>query len=343
MTQTRQILFAARPTGEPGPEHFNLVSATLPAPGPGQVLLRVIWLSLDPYMRGRMNAAKSYTPPYEIGQPLTAGAVAEVLVSNFDGLVPGDLVVGSMAWAEHAIANGKDLQKIARDAAPLSAWLGVLGMPGMTAWTGLHRIAHAKPGETAVISAATGAVGSLAAQLAKRHGMRVIGVAGGPEKCARAVADYGCDVCLDHRAAPDAATLSAQIAAAAPNGVDVYFENVAGKTLEAVLPQMNTFGRIALCGMIAWFHGIGDAPPILPPVWRKLLTSRMKVEGFIVFDHWAHYPEFLAEVAPLVQSGAVRWQETVANGLDAAPGAFIDLLRGAKDGKQVVRIGADPA
>lgn len=338
---TRQILLASRPEAEPGPENFRIETTTLADPGPGQALVRVIWLSLDPYMRGRMSAAKSYVPPYELGAPLTGGCVAEVIASGDPSLAPGDLVEGRLPWAEHALVPVTELRRIT-GTAPLGAWLGVLGMPGMTAWTGLNRIAQAQAGETIVVSAATGAVGSLACQLARLKGMRVIGVAGGAEKCATAVRDYGCDICLDHRAAPDARALSEQIKAAAPDGVDVYFENVGGKTLEAVLPRMNIHGRIAVCGMIAWYSG-AENPPALPPAWRVILSRRLRVEGFIVFDHYGHTPSFLAEVEPLVAAGQIKWRETIATGLDAAPAAFMGLLQGKNDGKQLVRIGADPA
>ena len=338
---TRQILLASRPEAEPGPENFRLETITLPDPGPGQVLLRVIWLSLDPYMRGRMSAAKSYVPPIEVGAPMTGGCVAQVLASGDAAFAPGDLVEGRLPWAEHALVPVADVRRIS-GTAPLAAWLGVLGMPGMTAWTGLNRIAQAQPGETIVVSAATGAVGSLVSQLARHKGMRVIGVAGGAAKCETAVRDYGCHVCLDHRAAPDSRALSEQIKAAAPDGVDVYFENVGGKTLEAVLPRMNIHGRIAVCGMIAWYSG-ADNPPPLPPAWRTILNRRLRVEGFIVFDHYAHTREFLAEVQPLVAAGQIKWRETIANGLDNAPAAFMGLLQGRNDGKQLVRIGADPA
>lgn len=337
MTQTRQILLAARPEGEPEPRHFDLQTTTLPALQQGQVLLRVLWLSLDPYMRGRMRAGKSYAAPFEVGAPLQAGAVAEVLESRADSLATGDIVLGHLPWAENAVADAGLVIKLDPTAAPLQAWLGVLGMPGFTAWTGLNRILEGKSGETIVISAATGAVGSLAGQLAARKGMRVIGVAGGPEKCATALRDYGYAHCLDHRAAATAEALSAQIEAVAPEGVDCYFENVGGKTLEAVLPQMNTFGRVALCGAIAWYSG-AENPPALPPVWMMILSKRLRVQGFIVGDHQAHRPEFVAEVAPLVAAGQIRFRETVAEGLDAAPEAFMGLLKGRNDGKQLVRI-----
>lgn len=341
MTETRQIVLAARPEAEPGPDHFRLETVALPPLADGQFRVRLVWMSLDPYMRGRMSAAKSYVPPIEVGAPMQAGAVAEVMESRHTGFAPGDVVFGYFPWAEAAITDGADVMKVDPAAAPLAAWLGVLGMPGFTGWVGLNRIAGVKAGETIVVSAATGAVGSLVCQLARARGMRVIGVAGGAAKCARAVLDYGADVCLDHRTAPDARALSKAIAENAPDGVDVYFENVAGKTLEAVLPRMNPHGRIALCGAIAWYSGV-DNPPPLPPVWQTILVKRLKVQGFIVTDHQAHYPEFLAEVLPMVGAGKVRWAETVAEGLESAPAAFLSLLRGGNDGKQLVRIGADP-
>jgi hypothetical protein len=341
MTHTRQIVLADRPEGEPGPDHFRLETIALPALADGQFRVRLVWMSLDPYMRGRMSAAKSYVPPIEIGAPMQAGAVAEVMESRHAGFAPGDVVFGYFPWAEQAISDGAGVMTVDPAAAPLPAWLGVLGMPGFTAWVGLNRIAEGKAGETIVVSAATGAVGSLVCQLAAAKGMRVIGVAGGPGKCARAVLDYGAAVCLDHRAAPDAKTLSRALAEQAPNGVDVYFENVGGKTLEAVLTRMNPHGRIALCGAIAWYSGVENPPP-LPPVWQTILTRRLQVQGFIVTDHQAHYPTFLAEVLPMVGAGKVRWAETVAEGLEAAPSAFLSLLRGGNDGKQLVRIGAGP-
>ncbi|MFN3292842.1 MAG: NADP-dependent oxidoreductase [Gemmobacter sp.] len=341
MTETRQIVLAARPEGEPGPEHFRLETATLPALAEGQFRVRLIWMSLDPYMRGRMSAAKSYVPPIAVGAPMQAGAVAEVAESRHPGFVAGDVVFGYFPWAEQAVTDGAGVTKVDPKAAPLSAWLGVLGMPGFTGWIGLNRVARGKAGETIVVSAATGAVGSMVCQLAKARGMRVIGVAGGAAKCARAVLDYGADACLDHRGAPDARALSKAIAEQAPDGVDVYFENVGGKTLEAVLPRMNDHGRIALCGAIAWYSG-AESPPPLPPVWQTILVKRLTVQGFIVTDHQAHYPEFLAEVLPMVGAGRIRWAETVAEGLGSAPAAFLSLLRGGNDGKQLVRIGADP-
>ncbi len=345
MTQTlKRIVLAARPEGVPTADNFRLEEQPMPKPGPGQFLVRTIWLSLDPYMRGRMSAAKSYAKPVEVGAVMEAGCVGEVIASNHKGFAAGDLVVGPIGWASHGLSDGTMMMKVDASIAPISTAVGVLGMPGLTAWVGLNDIAGAQPGETIVVSAATGAVGSLVGQLARQKGMRVIGVAGGAEKCAYAEAELGYDICLDHRAAPDAASLSALIAAAAPDGVDVYYENVGGKTLEAVLPLLNTHGRIALCGMIAWYSGenVRDAM-LLPAAWGAILRQRLKVQGFIIFDHYDRRPAFLAEVAPLVKSGAIKYRETVTDGLENAPEAFLQLLRGQNFGKQLVRVGPDPA
>jgi NADPH-dependent curcumin reductase CurA len=341
MTDTlRRIVLADRPTAEPGPEHFRLEEGPMPEPGPGEFLARTIWLSLDPYMRGRMSAARSYAKPVEVGATMEAQVVAEVVRSNHPGFRAGDVVLAQLGWASHGISDGAGVLKVERGAAPLSTALGVLGMPGLTAWVGLNDIAGAKAGEMIVVSAATGAVGSMVSQLARLKGMRVIGVAGGADKCAWAVEALGCDVCLDHRAAADARTLGRQIAEAAPNGVDVYFDNVGGKTLEAVLPNLNTHGRIALCGMIAWYSGIEGAARA-PLVWGAILRQRLSVRGFIIFDHYDRAPAFYAEVAPLVQQGKIVWRESVAEGLENAPAAFMGLLRGENFGKQLVRVGPD--
>lgn len=343
MTDMRRIVLASRPKGAAKLDNFRLETAKLAAPGPGEMLVRTIWLSLDPYMRGRMDAAKSYAPAVEIGETMTAGCVAEVMQSNTDDFAVGDIVVGPVGWASHGVVRADGFQKVDPSIAPISTALGVLGMPGMTAWVGLNDIAAAQSGETIVVSAATGAVGSVVGQLAKAKGMRVIGVAGGADKCAYAVENLGYDVCLDHRAASDAKALSEQIAAVTPQGVDVYFENVGGKTLEAVLPRMNTFGRIAVCGMIAWYGGEGVEEAIrLPAAWRNILTRRLRVQGFIIFDHANRAAAFRQEVAPLVSDGRITFRETVSEGLDSAPGAFLDLLKGGNFGKQLVRVGPDP-
>lgn len=333
-----RITLASRPDAAPGPEHFGRETLPLPKPAEGQFLARTIWLSLDPYMRGRMSAAKSYAKPVEIGDTMPGGCVAEVIASRHPGFAAGDVVLAPLGWVSHGLSDGAGVVKLDPSLAPLSTALGVLGMPGLTAWVGLNDIVAAKPGETIVVSAATGAVGSLVGQLAKRKGMRVIGLAGGAEKCAYAVAELGYDICLDHRAE----NLTGLIAGAAPQGVDIYFENVAGKSLEATLPNLNTHGRIALCGMIAWYSGAENPPPA-PLVWGAILRQRLSVRGFIIFDHYDRLPDFLAEVAPLVQSGSVTYRETIAEGLENAPAAFLSLLKGGNLGKQLVRVGPDPA
>ena len=342
MTQATAITLASRPEGQPSLANFATAKVDLPEPRDGEFLVRVIWLSLDPYMRGRMDAAKSYAAPVEIGEIMTGGAVAEVIVSNNKNFQQGAIVVGSFGWTTHAISDGSGVMIIDPEIAPISTALGVLGMPGITAWTGLHTNLQIKAGETLVVSAATGAVGSLAGQLGRLAGCRVIGVAGGAEKCRYAVETLGYHACLDHRA-HDASSLATALEEASPNGVDCYFENVGGKTTDAVLSQMNTHGRIALCGMIAWYsgQGIADARP-LPAVWRTILTKRLRVQGFIVFDHFSDMPRFLSEVGPMVMDGRVHYRETIADGLNAAPQAFLEMLRGGNFGKQLVKVGPDP-
>jgi len=339
MTTAQRIALASRPSGPPVTENFRFEPVDLPAPGPGEVLVRTIWLSLDPYMRGRMDDAASYADPVQIGDTMEGQGVAEVMVSNADGLAPGDIVVARTGWASHAVVDGRTLFKVDPNIAPISTALGVLGMPGHTAWVGLNDILAAQPGETIVVSAATGAVGSVVGQLAKAKGLRVIGVAGGAEKCAWAVDTLGFDACLDHR---DPA-LADEMETLTPQGVDCYYENVGGATLEAVLPRMNDHGRIAVCGMIAWYSGkgIADAMP-LPKMWRTILVRKLRVQGFIIFDHLDRLAPFLAEVAPMVASGALHYRETITEGLENAPAAFMSLLEGGNFGKQLVRVGPDP-
>ena len=341
MTQTREIRLKARPDGPATRDNFDMITRTLPPPKAGELLVRVIWLSLDPYMRGRMDAGKSYAAPVEIGEVMTAQAVGEVVQSNHDRFVHGDVVMGPFGWADHAISDGIGVVKVPAGA-PISTALGVLGMPGMTAWTGLTEIAKAKPRETVVVSAATGAVGATAGQLAKARGMRVVGVAGGAEKCAFAVDELGYDSCLDHRSL-DRKSLAAGIRDAAPDGVDVYFENVGGKTLSATLGNMNDFGRIAVCGMIAWYSGqnLDEAAP-LPLVWRNILTRKLSVQGFIVTDHFDRWGAFYKEVAPMVMDGRITMREDVTNGIENAPDAFFRMLEGRNFGKTLVRVGPDP-
>jgi NADPH-dependent curcumin reductase CurA len=332
----QRIVLAGRPAGEAGPEHFRLEALVLPEPGPGEVVTRTLWLSLDPYMRGRMNAGRSYAAPVEIGETMVGQVVAEVVASRDPGFAPGDLVVAPSGWATHGVAPGSALVKVPAGIPPQAA-LGALGMPGMTAWTGLTRIAEARAGETLIVSAATGAVGSIACQLAKARGLRVIGIAGGAEKCRIAVEEFGCDACLDHRGT-SARDLARAIRAEAPDGAQIYFENVGGAVLEAVLPNLADFGRVALCGTIAWYSA-NEGGPSAAALWRGILTMRLRVQGFIVTDHWAHFPDFLAEAVPMVAAGRLRWRETVAEGLAAAPSAFLAMLKGGNLGKQLVRVG----
>ena len=349
MTETMQrVVLAARPQGAPKPTDFRLESCPIPTPGEGEILVKTIWLSLDPYMRGRMDDSKSYADPVQIGERMEGGAVGEVIASNLPDFSPGDYVTGQFGWQSHAISDGVMVQKLNPKAAPLSTALGVLGMPGITAYVGLNDFGRPKAGETLVVAAATGAVGSLVGQLGKAYGLHVVGVAGGSDKCKYAVDELGFDACIDHRAAADASTLRKQIAAACPKGIDIYFENVGGKTMEAVIPLMNVHGRIPICGMIAWYNGGGlgegenSGPNMLPKVWRTILVNRLSLRGFIIFDHFDRYPEFIKEVAGHIASGKVKYKETIAEGLESAPLAFIELLKGGNFGKQLVSVSADP-
>ncbi len=339
MTKTQRIVLASRPNGAPTLDNFRLETIEQPVPAKGEVLVRTIWLSLDPYMRGRMDAAKSYADPVEVGDTMEASGVGEVIASNDDRYRSGDILLGRTGWASHAAMDARQCRRVDPELAPISTALGVLGMPGHTAWVGLNDILAGRSGETVVVSAATGAVGSLVGQLASRKGMRTVGVAGGATKCAYAVDRLGYDVCLDHRD-PD---LAQKLVAQTPQGVDCYYENVGGETLEAVLPRINDHGRIAVCGMIAWYSGKGieDAMP-LPKMWRTILVRKLRVQGFIVFEHMDRLSPFLKEVGPLVKSGEIHYSESVTEGLERAPQAFLDLLEGGNFGKQLVRVGEDP-
>jgi NADPH-dependent curcumin reductase CurA len=344
MIERKSVNLVSRPNGPPTLENFELVTSSLDEIKDGQVLLKTIYLSLDPYMRGRMNADKSYADPVPVGGVMEGECVAEVIDSKNLNYKVGDIVAARIGWVTHAICDGTDLRgtdlrKIDQSIAPISTALGVLGMPGHTAWTGLNIIGKAKPGETVVVSAATGAVGSVAGQLAKAKGMRVIGVAGGPEKCNFAKSELGYDECFDHKLAENASELRKWLINAAPKGVDVYFENVGGKTTEAVLPIMNDFGRISVCGMISWYSGIGIEEAMrLPGAWREILTKRLQVRGFIVWDYKDEFNHFLSETAPLVQSNQITFRETITDGIENAPQAFLNLLDGKNFGKQLVKV-----
>jgi len=344
----QRIVLASRPTGAPVPENFRLETLPLPSPGAGEFLVRVIWLSLDPYMRGRMDDSKSYAAAVPLGGVMEAGAVGEVIQSNTPAFKVGDFVNGAFGWQTHAISDGEMVRKLDPADAPISTSVGVLGMPGLTAFVGLNDHGRPKAGETLVVGAATGAVGSVVGQLGKAYGLRVVGVAGGADKCSYAVNELGFDACIDHRAARDARALRGELAAACPDGVDIYFENVAGKTLEAVIPLMNVHGRIPLCGMISWYNGgalgsgVTDGPNLLPMVWRSILVNRLSVRGFIIFDHYDRFPAFIKEVSGHIREGRIKYRESIAEGLENAPTAFIKLLEGGNFGKQLVRISDDP-
>ena len=325
-----QILLASRPEGAVSPANFRMVEAALPPLADGQVRVRNHFLSLDPYMRGRMNDTKSYTAPQALDAVMIGGTVGEVVESRSPRWQPGDTVVAGFGWQEYGTADGTGMQKVDATRVPLSAYLGCVGMPGVTGWYGLNRICAPKPGETVVVSAASGAVGSVVGQLARRQGCRVVGVAGGPDKCGYVTDELGFDACVDYKAGG----LEAALKAAAPDGIDCYFDNVGGAVLDAVMAQMNAFGRIAVCGAIAGYDG--QTMTMANP--RLILVSRLKIEGFIVSEHLDEWPAALKELGGLVASGALKFRETVAQGLAAAPEAFIGLLKGRNFGKQLVKL-----
>jgi len=334
----RQIHLVSRPTGEAGPENFRLVEQPLGEPGEGQVLVRHHFLSLDPYMRGRMNDAKSYAQPQPLDKVMQGGTVGVVAASKHPDYKPGDNVVGFGGWQEYSIVDGGipgSLRKVDTSRVPLSAYLGAVGMPGVTAWYGLMKICQPKPGQTIVVSAASGAVGSAVGQLAKTRGCRAVGIAGGADKCAYVTGELGFDACVDYKAHRDPKSLYAALKEATPDGVDGCFENVGGPILDATLARMNAFGRIALCGMISGYDG--QPIPLQQP--QLLLTQRLTVEGFIVSEHMEVWPEALKELGTLVASGRLKYRETIAEGLEAAPEAFLGLLKGRNFGKQLVRLG----
>lgn len=332
----RRIVLAARPHGEPTPADFRLEEVPLPSPGPGEVLLRTRWLSLDPYMRGRMSDAKSYAAPVAIGAPITAETVGEVVESNDPDFAVGDLLTAFAGWQDFFVTDGKGSRRVEPAVAPPSTALGILGMPGMTAYTGLLNIGRPKPGETVVVAAAAGPVGSLVGQIAKLKGARAVGIAGGPDKCRYLTEELGFDAALDHRAADFGETL----AAACPDGIDVYFENVGEAVFAAVLPLLNPFARIPVCGLVAGYNATEPppGPDLRPALMRAILTKRLHLQGFIVRDFAAQAETFRAEVGGWLKDGAVRYREDVIEGLENAPEAFIGLLKGRNFGKLVVRV-----
>ena len=340
-SENRRIVLASRPHGKPVDDNFHLEKGPLPQAQEGQLLLRPVWLSLDPYMRGRMSDAPSYAAPVQIGEVMTGGAVSRVVESKSPDFKAGDLVVGSTGWQDYSVADAKAVKKL--EGAALrqpSLALGVLGMPGFTAYMGLLDIGEPKPGETLVVAAATGPVGSLVGQIGKIKGCRVIGIAGGEEKCRYAVEHFGFDECLDHRA-PD---LDKRLKAACPDGIDVYFENVGGAVFDAVLPLLNTKARIPLCGLVSQYNatGLQDGQDRLSLLTGTILKKRMRMQGFIIFDDYGHrYPEFAKQMSEWFEAGKVKFREDIVEGLENAPQAFFGLLEGKNFGKLVVRVGQD--
>lgn len=337
MPRNPQIVLDNRPVVEAVASNFRLLESETPALQDGQVLVRHHFLSLDPYMRGRMNDSKSYAASQPLGEVMLGGTVGEVVESRHPKFQAGDPVVGMGGWQTYSVVDANvpgNLRKVDTTQVPLSYYLGAVGMPGVTAWYGLVKIIAPKSGETVVVSAATGAVGSAFAALAKARGCRVVGIAGGPEKCAYATSELGFDACIDYRQHADVKAMSQALKAACPDGIDGYFENVGGYILDAVLLRANAFARVAVCGMIAGYDG---APlPLQNPA--LILINRMKVEGFIVSEHMEVWPEALNELATLVAQGKLRPRETVAQGLASAPEAFLGLLKGKNFGKQLVKL-----
>lgn len=334
--QNLQVVLASRPTGRPSPDNFELVRTPVPMPGEGQLLLKIRYLSLDPYMRGRMSAAKSYAAPVEIGQPMEGGTVAEVIESRHPDYAAGDIVLSHSGWQSYALSDGAGLRKLDPEQAPVTTALGVLGMPGFTAYAGLLTIGQPKPGETVVVAAASGPVGATVGQIARLKGARAIGIAGGPEKCALVRDEFGFDAALDHRSP----TLAEDLRAACPNGIDIYFENVGGKVWDAVFPLLNTFARIPVCGLVAQYNSTGpfDGPDRLPVLMRDVLTKSLTIRGFIQREFQAQRPAFYREMAEWIAEGRVKYKEDIVDGLEHAPEAFIGLLEGRNFGKLVVRV-----
>ena len=333
----QQIHLVSRPQGEPSADNFRLVEVPVPELSDGQVLVKNHYMSLDPYMRGRMNDGKSYAMPQPLNQVMGGGAVGEVVASKNPAFAVGDKVLGMGGWQQYLLVDAGQrgvIQKVDTTHVPLQAYLGAVGMPGVTAWYGLVKIINPQAGETVVVSAASGAVGSAVGQLAKARGARAVGIAGGADKCAYVVDELGFDACIDYKAQPDFKALSQALKEACPKGIDGHFENVGGQILDAVMQRANAFSRVAMCGMISGYNG----QPIPMAAPQLILVNRMKIEGFIVSEHMEHWPAALAELGQGVASGKLKYRETVAQGLAAAPEAFMGLLKGKNFGKQLVKL-----
>ena len=338
VTTNRQILLAKRPPGTPEESDFELVEAPMPTPGEGEVLVRSIYLSLDPYMRGRMRDVKSYAPPLPIGGVMEGGMVGEVVESKNPAFKAGDFVEERLGWQEYGVSDGSGLRKLDPAVAPISTANGVLGMPGMTAYFGLLEVGEPKAGDTVLVSAASGAVGALVGQIAKIKGCRAVGIAGSDEKCRYVVEELGFDDAFNYKTAgPD---LNAAIVKSCPDGVDVYFDNVGGKILDAVLRHIRLHARVVICGMISEINL--TEPELAPRATRALLVNRARMQGLIVFDWVDRYREGIEQMAAWLKSGELKYKEDIVKGLENAPKAFIGLLRGENFGKLLVRVGDDP-
>ena len=340
----KRIVLAERPKGVPKDKNFRLEEITMPNPKDAEVLVEVNYMSLDPYMRGRMDDVKSYAKPVNVGDTMEGGAVGQVIASKSDKFTVGDFVFGQLGWATHGCAHETMLRKLDPTIAPITTALGVLGMPGFTGWYGLTALGRPKAGETLVVAAATGPVGSMVGQIAKAKGLRAIAVAGGAKKCGLATSKFGFDHCLDHKTFETGRDMYTSLKAVCENGIDIYFENVAGKTLDAVLPLMNQFGRIPVCGMISWYNtgnmgaDAGSNKDKLPKLWRSILVKQLSVNGFIITNHWDLYGQFLREVGPMVACGQIAYEEDIVETLENAPNAFIGLLSGKNVGKLIVKV-----
>ncbi|NSX55787.1 NADP-dependent oxidoreductase [Parasulfitobacter algicola] len=343
MTQTpninRRIVLAQRPNGLPDKNTLRLETTDIPKVSSGQMLLRTVYLSLDPYMRGRMNDAKSYAEPVKIGDVMTGQVVAQVVSSDLDGFVPGDYVLSGSGWQDYAISDGTEVINLGQPPQNPSWSLGILGMPGYTAYAGLLKIGDPKPGDTVVVAAASGPVGATVGQIAKIKGCRVVGIAGGADKCAHVTDRLGFDACIDHTSDNFAEHLNA----ACPDGIDVYFENVGGKVLYAVLPLLNEFARMPVCGVVSWYNlaGLPDGPDYGPAIMGTILRMKVKVQGFIIFDSFPQstYKDFVRDMTGWLADGNVQYKEQIIQGLEAAPAALNDLLVGKNFGKMVVKVG----
>ncbi|MGO3875558.1 NADP-dependent oxidoreductase [Psychrobacter celer] len=336
-TTNRQIKLASRPTGEPKPENFDMATSDIPAPKDDEMLLRTVYLSLDPYMRGRMSDAKSYADPLEVGDVMMGATVAQVVESNIDNFAAGDLVVSNSGWQDYSISNGEGVVKLDKDMANPSYGLGVLGMPGFTGYMGLTDIGKPQKGETLVVAAATGPVGATVGQVGNQYGLRTVGIAGGADKCEFAVRELGFDVCIDHKADD----FAEQLKNACPDGIDIYYENVGGKVFDAVMPLLNAHARIPVCGLVSQYNAtdLPEGKDRLGMLMGLILRQRLTVKGFIIFEEYGdHFPEFLETMGKWVESGAVKTKEHITDGLNNAPDAFVKMLNGENFGKTVIKV-----